>query len=167
LASKFRRELEVAGFAITRDAVHADVIVAHSGGCFVLPKTYQAKLVLVVGLPCWPGKSTLQTLCQKIWLDMHSHEHTAAEWLVKTFWNSLYFWNMLYNYQMWRGQQRGAHRTITNAVLVRNKDDATCTPDYTHFRFKHTPPLVSFAGQHDDLWHHPRKYIDLIRHYHG
>ena len=167
IASRLIRALTTAGFGMTRNAAEADIIIAHSGGCFALPQTHRATMVLLVGLPCWPGKSTLKSTQQKIWLDMRSSSHDPARWLLKTFWNSIYFWNMRNNYAMFRGQRRQAHRSIAHAVLVRNKDDVTCTPNHAHFRFKHSPPLVSLPGQHDDIWLHPKSYINLIRQYYG
>jgi hypothetical protein len=169
VGKRFEHILESGNFRVTRDVRRADIIIAHSGGCFVVPENNHAKLVLLIGLPCWPGKSTAKALRQKVWLDIITHQRNGllAEWLQKTGWHSWYFWNMANNRRMLRGMRAEAHRTATDAVLVRNQNDVQCTPDPRQLHFNYSPPLLSLPGQHDDCWLHPEPYIAIIQSYYG
>src|SRR5690242_14794905 len=98
-AIRFRRLLHTAGFEITNDPTQATILLGHSGGCFLIPKRPAAKLIIQIGIPYWPGRSILRSLCLKIIDDLRDHHKGGSLrfWLRKTVWNSLYFWNMVRN----------------------------------------------------------------------
>src|SRR5690349_1106305 len=83
---KLRQEISNAGFEIIKQPEKADIIIAHSGGCFMLPQQSRAHLVLLVGLPYWPGKHPVRSLRQKI-----KDETKNGWWLKKTYFNAYYF----------------------------------------------------------------------------
>jgi hypothetical protein len=169
IGKRFEDAVRSANFRITRDPQQADVIVAHSGGCFILPKAHHAQLILLIGLPYWPGKSIATALLEKIRLDISTHRQnrSLAQWLRKTTWNSWYFWNTANNRRMLLGKRTGEHWQATHAMLVRNRNDVTCTPDPEDLHFEHPPALLSLFGQHDDCWIHPETYLAIIQAYYG
>jgi hypothetical protein len=158
------RALQNAGFAVTRDVVMADVIIAHSGGCFVLaPRPGQH--VVMVGLPYWPGRSIAGALARKVMGDIKTH-HRAGElsyWLHKTLWNMVYFWNMRSNIRMLKGRARGVFWLYPNVTLVRYSHDPMCTPDRSLLRFKYEPVFIDLPGYHDDCWLRPEPIVGVVQ----
>ncbi len=164
-----RRDLRAAGYINTRFKSRADVLIAHSGGCLLVPKQNNAKLVILIDPPYWPGKHVAKSLVQKIKRDYGHHKEVKnmKRLSAKTGHNGRYFLTT-------------AHRTVRmykshkilgfpephhgqKIVLIRNKHDPFCSPDIAtilpqaeHYAFH------EFPGEHDDMWHYPKKYIELI-----
>lgn len=162
-----RAALTDAGFSVIKDPAQADIIIAHSGGCFVLPAKHQAKLVVIIGLTHWPKKPLIVGTAQKVWQDFQAHRQNGLlkTWLRKSGWNLVYAGNMRRNLQMLRGQRRGAawQTSAARLVLVRNKEDTFCTPDLHNLPFKTKPIVVELIGQHDDCWLHPAPYVAIVQ----
>ncbi|HSW99194.1 MAG TPA: hypothetical protein VLF71_05135 [Candidatus Saccharimonadales bacterium] len=168
MASSLLRALQNAGHEIIRDPYQADVVFAHSGGCFLVPPDLPARRVVMVGLTYWPGKSIVRALIQKNANDFHAHrgDRNLRAWAHKFTWNTVYFWNMAHNVRMLRARARGEfwHAThATHATVVRNKEDSFCAPNLASLPFTHPPHLVELAGQHDDCWLHPERYLAVIQ----
>jgi hypothetical protein len=168
IGRKFIRLLLANGYTITNDPRFADLIIAHSGGCLVLPNNCEAKLILLIGLPDSQYSLLRVTLVKKIKLDaqMYYRDHIFGQWLYKTFWHTVYFWNMANNWHMLHGLKTHARYDSGNAVLIRNRDDITASDDPKQLHIKNMP-LLSLTGQHDDCWLHPEKYLAIIQAYYG
>src|SRR5688572_11114756 len=94
---RLRAALNQAGFEVTRQPKTADIIIAHSGGGFLLPVESKAKLVVLAGLPHWPGRHPLQSLPSKVRQEMRD-----LWWYRKTFLNSMYLLTRPHRwYVMW------------------------------------------------------------------
>ncbi|HSX35421.1 MAG TPA: hypothetical protein VLH84_00635 [Patescibacteria group bacterium] len=165
IAARMLTTLKNNGFEITGDPHNADVILAHSGGCYMVPHNVAAKRIIMVGLTYWPGKSITRTFAKKIWDDLthHRSERAARFWAHKTRWNLTYFWNMPRNFAMLNALRAGDFWQLTRVTVVRNHQDHFCTPDLTCLPFAHKPRLVELPGQHDDLWLHPERYLSVIQ----
>jgi len=50
---RLRLALSNQGFGISDNSSEADIIIAHSGGCLLIPTDAKARLILLVGLPYW------------------------------------------------------------------------------------------------------------------
>ena len=164
MAGRMLRALRQAGYHVTDDPYQADVVIAHSGGCFLVPSDLPAKQVIMIGLTYWPGKSILRALIQKNVNDFrfHRRDRNQRGWLQKFRWNLVYFWNMPRNLTMLRARQRGEFWQVQRLTLVRNREDSFCTPDLASLPFTHRPRFVELPGQHDDCWLHPQRYIPVI-----
>lgn len=88
LGSALNRELRDNGFRVIKKAQDADVILAHSGGIFSLPVNPAAKLILIIGVPYWPGKGPLKSFREKVKQDVTSN--TVAYLARKASFNTLY-----------------------------------------------------------------------------
>jgi hypothetical protein len=156
--------LQATGFDITTNASRADIIIAHSGGCFVLPEQHRARLVLLIGVPHWPGKSMARGIYQKVVSDYALHRHTQMlrQWLLKTSWHGIYFWHMVYNWRMLRAIKRPFHTDADRVVLIRNREDTSCTPDIAQLPALPQQTFLALPGQHDDCWLHPERYAAII-----
>ena len=65
-SKKFIKELKGAGFAIEENPIEADVLFAHSAGCYLIPPTIKARLLVLDGLPYWPGRSMASGVVHKL-----------------------------------------------------------------------------------------------------
>lgn len=165
MAGNLLRALEYAGYRTTRNPYEADIIIAHSGGCFLVPNDLPAQQVIMIGLTHWPGKSIVRALIEKNWADfrLHRRARNIRTWLHKFSWNLLYFWNMPHNVAMLRGRRRGDFWQAKHVALIRNKEDSFCTPDIKSLPFVHAPKFVELPGQHDDIWLHSERYTNIIK----
>lgn len=161
----FREALQKRGGVVVCDLSDADVIVTHSGGCFLLPNKVRAKRIVHIGLPYWPGRPIVVGMIRKIIADaiLHRRSRATGFWLHKTLWNLVYFWKMPSNVRMLRGLYKGAlwkHGAIT--TVVRPSEETLTTPDFSSMPFIGAATFVTVTGQHDQCWWKPRPYIDII-----
>jgi hypothetical protein len=150
--------LKTAGFTETT-ANRATLVIAHSGGCYLLPKDQSNKLILLVGIPYWPGKSIFRGIIQKVRADMQINRFTFNA--CKGFWNIVYVLMQPYkSLLMWQAthKSRPLESIPSSAILIRNQSDTFCTPEIS----KQVPnKIISLPGQHDDLWHNPKPYVEI------
>ncbi|HSW99696.1 MAG TPA: hypothetical protein VLH38_01535 [Patescibacteria group bacterium] len=165
MAGTMLHALKHAGYTIINDPYKADVVIAHSGGCFLVPKDLPAKQIIMIGLTYWPHKSILRALFEKNWNDFHFHRRSrnARHWLRKFIWNTIYFWNWPHNIRMLRARKRGEFWHLKRLTLIRNEEDSFCTPDIANIPFTHKPDFIELPDQHDDCWLHPKHYIAVIQ----
>lgn len=166
IASEFNRTLSANGFNVIKDMSQADIIFTHSGGGFVLPSGLKSKLVVLVGLPYWPGKSLVRAVNQKVMSDFsyHRHDRTAAKWIKKTALNVFYFFNFKNNFAMLNGRGFYLKNLEGHVVaLIRNQEDTTTTPEFNKLPQSSISTYISLYGQHDDCWLHPEIYSKLLR----
>lgn len=166
LAKRMLQTLRDAGFTIVHDPHQADIVLAHSGGCFLVPEDLPARQIVMIGLTHWPGHSIIGALIKKNWRDFRFHrsEQKVATWIHKFSWNLIYFWNMPTNFRMLVGRRQGHFWHVRNLVLIRNREDTFCTPHVTDLPFVHDPQYIELPDQHDDLWLHPERYVAIIKH---
>jgi len=165
----FREAIERAGYQVTKEAGTADVIVAHSAGCFFLPDTHKGQLVFLVGPPYWPGRPVLVSLVQKLWRDFvyRKREGRLGYWAKKHLWSLLYILTdiphtikLTFFVRHHDFRSRLQH---TDFILVRNRDDSFCTPDIESIPFGNKKiGYHELPGEHDDLWANPGPYVKLI-----
>lgn len=165
-----RAELNKRGFKVIDDLGHADIIVAHSAGCYRLPKQMRARTVILVGPPFWPRKLMLQCFIQKVYRDARARksDKQLPYWLLKTAWNTIYF---LGDLRVALGMALSARRRTWQQILadhqtliVRNRHDAWTTPDlHRWLDGKGSFGLLSLPGEHDDIWVNPEPYVNLVQ----
>jgi hypothetical protein len=157
-----RKALCEAGFNITTQPLTADIIIAHSIGCYFIPKQSTAKLILMVGLPHWPHKSIVRSTRQKIF-----NEAKSKWWYRKTLINVYYFFvhpnNWLQMPQTVKRQQLELPKN-SNVLLIRNEYDNYLHPTLgAKLAIAHGWSYAELPGHHDDLWSNPRPYVTLIK----
>lgn len=164
MGRKLVAALRKAGHLVVNDPREADVVIAHSGGCFIVPQPRAGQRVIMIGLPYWPGRSILRNLYRKTRQDLRTHhaEGELAYWLRKTLWNAVYFWNIPSAVRMAVGRSRGVFWTYRGVTVVRYSHDSMCTPDLTSLPFVHRPVLEELPGQHDDCWRRPDPIVNSI-----
>lgn len=155
-------ELETAGFSTAQDPTESDVIIAHSGGCFMLPDDLLAKLILLIDIPNWPEKHPIIGTRDKIKLETKNWW-----WATKTFYNSAY---LLTKPMKWHAMNKNwkvgklPSDEKSSIILLRNDQD---TYMHHHESSKLSQQkgwkYLQIPGQHDDIWENPKPYVDLIK----
>ena len=158
--------LEQAGYEVISDASQADIIIAHSGGCFALPDHVRARKIVLVGITYWPGRSLAGSMVRKVIDDLHEH-HREGElrfWLQKSWFNLLYAFRITQGLCMLRGRHDGrVWRYGKQVVVVRYSHDTFCTPDLGTLPFTDPPKIVQLPGHHDDCWRKPAAIVRIVQ----
>jgi hypothetical protein len=91
-AIRLVRELEARGLTVVDDVATADIIFAHSAGCYQIPKDVRAGLVLLAGLPYGPTHHLVFRLGRKLVMEFRSHysKHELGWWVNKLLRNGWY-----------------------------------------------------------------------------
>lgn len=164
---KFSAALEHAGYTF-RDSKSADVIIAHSLGCYLVPKETAAKHIVLIGLPYWPGRSVLASVVLKLKSEirLHRRDKSLGWWINKTIHNGWYIVAHLpKTYRGITGRKLAnlPDGTKHKVILIRADDDSFCHPD----AMKKLSPAKNYSffkmpGAHDDCWLKPEPYVDLL-----
>jgi len=163
----FEKLLKQAGYSLQDDPKVAEIIIAHSGGCYLIPENNRANCVLLIDMPFWPRKSLFSSFVQKFFRDLKfSFKFRYKRWYIyKTFWNLLYGLNIFRGVRMYRGKKQNKPWGIKvpKLIVVRNENDTFCMPDLDQLPFVYKPQLVDLPGEHDDCWVNPERYLELIK----
>ncbi len=155
-----RKELARREYTVVTKPAEAEILLAHSGGCFMLPRTHNAKLILLVDPPMWLDKTPLWRLPEKLRL-----ENRTIYWYKKTLFN---LWYVLSRPAQWLRMGRlikldGINTGDARTVVVRNKEDSFAHPENVLARVSENEwSVCSMVGGHDDLWENPTPYVDII-----
>ena len=163
-ARRMRKELAARGFRNTKDSAGADIIIAHSGGCFIIPPYAAAKLIICINPPHWPGKSLRKSGLEKLQISFSSSKANKALGIFfkAQLRNIFYLWDIPRYRKMWRGIKDGtAWRLQMKIVLIRNEND-TFSPGSDSLPFETDIIVVEVPGGHDDCWDNPAPYIDVL-----
>ena len=169
LTKKFRLSLHEAGFRIIKTSSRADVIIAHSAGCYNLPLTSDAQLIMLIGLPYWPGRSIYsrnrrdRKAAKAYELSHFGRQYFIRKRLLQAYYFLIrpkYFWLAL----VWHTKLAFVELLSDKKVIfVRNSDDNYLTPKIK----KSLAPLPNIKyfelpGQHDDYYTNPAPYIEIL-----
>lgn len=168
-SNRLPNSLVAHNFALTKDVQTADIIICHSGGCYMVPPN-KAKLILMVGPPYWPGASMGKRVLKKTYQDFMMH-HSVKElqfWFNKTAHNAYY---MLVHFNKWikmHGRWKAGAFPISEGkqkiVVVRNKNDAFCKRSaIIDLCSERSWDIIELPGEHDDLWIRPEHYLEIIK----
>ena len=161
---QFRKALMDYGYKATESSAEADIIIAHSAGCYMLPANTKAKLILLIGLPNWPNKLLMKCTFEKV-----SIERKNAYWFNKTFWHLVYGALQpirLYNVYKTYRQKYLPDFKQSKVVLVHNQQDTYMQVENSQKLAKERKwLLINLNGQHDDMWQNTQPYIELVGRY--
>ena len=159
-----RKALIEHGFQIASSIEDADIILAHSAGCYMIPDKVRAKLIVLVGLPNWPSRLTIVSTYEKL-----SLEAKNAGWFQKTFWHVVYALSqpirLMKTYKAFRKKILPSGKP-GKIVLVHNKLDTYMNDLVSNeLAERREWNCINLDGQHDDLWQNPTPYLEIIRQY--
>lgn len=165
-SKKIRNALSQAGYEVVRDLGDADIVIAHSGGGFLLHEALNAKLILLVNLPWWPGKHPLLSLGGKL---KYEFIHRKNGWKRKNIMHVYYtLFKSRYLYKMWNAWRKSALPSLDTPtfVYVRNELDTFAHPeDFLVLSQRMNWKIETLPGSHDDLWSNPGPYIKIMKKY--
>jgi hypothetical protein len=170
LGAAFRSACRQAGFRITNDPAKADIVIAHSGGCFIIPAHSRAKLIINIGVTYRPSRPLLISTIMKVWLDMRAHyqQGRLGQWPRKLITNLRYARKLSTFRTMLAGMHAGRPwNDPRHQIVVRNRHDAYSHPDICKLQAKGPRTFISFPGEHDDCWLNPERYVHLIQSLYG
>jgi hypothetical protein len=168
MGRKLARAFERAGFTMITDAASADIVFAHSGGCFLIPPQNRAQLVILVGVAYWPHRPWLLATFRKVQMEivLYFTQHRLREWGRKWLYHLRYAFNLQAALRMARNQPlTRSWNSVQPQIIVRNQDDVYCSPDICSAAFRGPRSFVALPGQHDDCWDNPEPYIRLVQSY--
>lgn len=159
------KALTQAGFSITTDPETADIIFAHSGGCFLIPPRNRAKHVVLVGIAYWPHRPWLLATVRKSWREaaLYYREHRLS--------HLAYKWSCYLRYANLKSALRMAfNRSAAKPwnskqpqIIIRNRHDVYCCAEVYEMPFRGPRTFISLPGEHDDCWDHPERYVYLLQ----
>jgi hypothetical protein len=163
-----RQNLKESGFNVTSNLDKADIIIAHSAGCWLLPKMSQAQLVIYVGMPINqedPFKTLLSANSQML------NGSSLKRSLIIRLW-SWYYWltKPLLNLRIVRMAKTAEPVILSKAqsVFLANRYDPwTKGKKINQYVKKYHWAFIGLPGDHDDIWQSEAKYIAIISHYAG
>ena len=165
IGKKFEAACRRAGFTLTRDARNADVIFAHSGGCFLIPPDTHAQKILLVGLPYWPRRLWVVATAKKVALEFKTYrgQRKLGEWAGKWLYHARYFLNLRAAWQMARNQSyKNPWNSKNPQIIIRNREDAYSSFRLLDIHFQGPRVFISLPGQHDDCWVNSEIYVKLM-----
>ncbi len=166
---QFAKDFTKCGLELAADPMRADVIVAHSSGCYSLPKS-KARLVMLIDPPYWPGRPLLAGVLNNAVRDARAQIRAwgLASWLRMRVGNTVYaIVNPWHHIKIWRSLKKALDKSLAGRnklILVRNRDDTYCGPMIAEWAAQ-KPEIVyhELPGMHEDCWQNPQPYIDLIK----
>lgn len=164
---RFGQELEKRGLVKAPSAAKADIIIGHSAGCYMLPSKIKAETVVLINPPYWPGKSMVVRIFNNSIVGAPAQIRNWGLWwfVRKRFWNGAStILRPLRIIKIWRSLQTmlvGLHDS--HIVIVRSSLDVFCSPDvHLLSRDYKNVSIREMKGLHEDCWHNPAPYIDLL-----
>ncbi len=166
-----RPKLDQLGFEYTSDPAQADILIAHSAGCWEVADQNNSKLLVLIGLPL-NIHQPVRTLFKS---GLMSFQVSASNRRLKKL-----FWIRLINCHYALLEPRRNYRIIKSAkqqptkpelqsanvlYIVNAKDPWQRVDAYKKPSKSSNYALIKMAGSHEDIWERPMIYADLINKY--
>lgn len=171
---KIREALEEKGYRRASTAEDADIIIAHSLGCYLIPQGHRAKVIMLIGLPYWPSRPVPLSVLRNTADNLNSSVRDGSTWWLNKLLHNL--WYILArpsaSYDALTRRRLSflpKARPSQQILLVRNSDDEFCHPHIekmlgTDFGYTY----IDMAEKlHEDCWLNPTPYVKLIERYYG
>lgn len=165
-ARKISKLLRQAGYTPTKNFIDADVVIAHSAGCWLIPDTARPKMVVYIGMPL------AQARPRRTWMTANTASFIKGNVLrnTQTRFKNTYYWlrQPVRNVNIVRNAKIARPVILPGvpAVFISNRHDPWPKSErlQTHLDTKDWA-FISLPGTHDDIWEHPERYVAIINHY--
>jgi hypothetical protein len=165
---QFRGELQKAGFKVISNREKANIIIAHSAGCYRVPNKASAQLILLIGVAYWPEKRLRSRVLNRFINGLKENRDRGVLYIFHRF-----MWQLFYaiirpgdivislrNHKSLNFLEKLKQKKI---IIVRNSSDEYSSPEIgTRLAEYSNIKLVELPGFHDDYYTNPKPYIDLL-----
>jgi hypothetical protein len=161
----FRKLMIQAGFQPTVITM-ADIILAHSAACWLIPETARPKVVTYVGMPLvmarprdtWIRASLLSLRRGQLMQQLHTRSH-----------NTYYaFRQPIRNFGIMRHPkiaQPVIFPTAQTLFVANRYDPWPRGPSLKTFLTTKPWVFIGMPGSHENIWEDPRNYVTILNHY--
>ena len=167
---RLRKLLVRHGYAQAQSVRQADIVIAHSAGCWLIPEPAASKLVVFVGMPLSEAhphqtfKDARQKNIQAFMYNFHLLRGLAIGFY------SLYYWltQPTRNRDIVRRAKTAPDVTSQagTTVFIANRDDPWPHSNrLEQYLGNHDWVFLSLPGSHNDIWEYPDRYAAIIDHY--
>lgn len=169
---RFRKLLHKAGYIQANSPEKADIIIAHSAGCRLLPETSKPKLLIFVGMPL--TRETPYETFKKARRSNVINMIRDFNFLRMLSIGFISFYYGMFQPRRNRAIIRGAKTPVvmnlvcSHTIFIANRDDPWPDPaQLPDYAMQHNWTFIGLTGSHDDIWEHEDHYLDIINHYAG
>jgi hypothetical protein len=167
---RIRKQLKHAGYQVVKKRSTADIIIAHSAGCFWLPDAPTVQKLVLIDPPYWPGRTIRERGKVRVRTNFKFREYGYAfrYWLIRNIWGIYYLIR-----DAKRTRRIVKHATAFDlpsiirghtVILVRNEHDDWLTPDLGPLMQAHPKLQIRYMpGDHEHFIYHPKAYVDLLQ----
>ncbi|HEY1835693.1 MAG TPA: hypothetical protein VGG13_02630 [Candidatus Saccharimonadales bacterium] len=156
---KFRKLLAARGLQPAGSAELADIIVAHSAGCFMIPEATSARLIMLVGLPLQQQK-TITTFLRAHRENIRAFAENRHIGRFMRIWTYSLYYGLRQPRRNYRAARMVGRTTLsipnaekTHVVLIANRHDPWLkAPLLDEYMAKQPFSFISLAGSHDNIW---------------
>lgn len=169
-ALKLDRLLKKAGFVPAKNMHDADIIIAHSAGCWLIPNNAKPKLVIYVGMPL-PLTSAQKTWLKSNWLSMRlfiSKGHVFQMLrigLLNTYYALLQPRRSLDIIHGSKSAQPVIFPDSSTVFIANRHDPWPRSKQLDNYVESNGWSFLSLPGSHNNIWQHPIYYVDIIKKY--
>jgi|GEM_PF-874519 len=168
---QLREQLGKLGYGQANNVDRADILIAHSAGCWLVPPTARAKLLIFVGMPlaeAYPHQTFKAARRENIRAFFH-HFHLLRG-IIIGFWSFYYaLAQPIRNRDIVRGAKRAEKATELKGaatVFITNRHDPWPRSDKLRSYLKTRDwAFICLPGSHNDIWEHSERYAAIIGHY--
>lgn len=159
------RLLTKAGYRSAATLEQADIVIAHSAGCWLIPPNVKPKLVVYIGMPL------AQTNPWKSWFAANANQFRGgALYDLAVLLKDVYYALLQpkRNLQIIRMAKHAESIIIpgAHAIFIANQHDpwprGSALQTYVDTK---SWAFISLPGSHDDIWQHPARYATIIDRY--
>jgi hypothetical protein len=163
---KITKLLKEAGWEQAKQVSEADIIIAHSAGCWLIPLSAQPKLVVYVGMPL------AQSSPRRTWAATNrlAFQKAGIKNSLKVRIKGSYYYlrEPRRNWGIIRRARTGQPVIFSKAqsVFIANRHDPwTQSETLQTYLDNRDWAFINLPGPHGDMWHHPERYVAIIKHY--
>ncbi len=169
---QLRRALTAKHYREVSDLQSADIIIAHSAGCLLLPEQLADKLVILANPSLNPRIPVLaKAMVQKLWWDFLccAQQGRLGAWAAKSVWNLWYMivqprynWHMVLTTIKAKGEL--PRLGSGNIVVINSQHDPWAVLMQRREILSHISyAYITYPGSHDQIWVEPETYAGVVQ----
>jgi hypothetical protein len=166
-ARKFKRQMQASGYIYDPDPQTAAIIIAHSAGCWYIPKDSTPQLVVYVGMPLNLARPYQTLIAAK---HARNKEIRDRRYILPLQLKSIYYGlsQPFRTIRIIRGAKLSKPVILdnVNSIFIVNRSDPwPKSKQLQNFLYRKPWAFINLPGAHDHIWEQPEFYIDIINHY--